>query len=189
MTAMLNRGNNELIQSTLAALDLQPDDLYLDAGFGGGGALMLAARTVRTGHMYGIDFSPDVVVAAHRRMRSLVADGRLDLMTADLSDLPLRDGLVNKVSTMNTIYFWPKPETAMASLHRVIASGGRLAIGFAGPSKMTTYGKVTARGFSLYEPDAVASLMAEAGFESVSTVALSGRRTAGEYVTSGIRRV
>ena len=89
MTSLLNRGNRELIHATLAALDLQPGDRFLDVGFGGGRALQVAARSVCDGRLYGADFSPDVVAAGQRRLRALIAAGRLVLMIASGGDLPL----------------------------------------------------------------------------------------------------
>ena len=38
MTRALNRGNADLIEECLAALELCEDDTVLDVGFGGGGA-------------------------------------------------------------------------------------------------------------------------------------------------------
>lgn len=187
MTSLLNRGNRELIHSTLAELDLQEDDDYLDVGFGGGRSLIEAANSLRTGRLYGVDFSPDVVVAGQHRMRSLIAAGRLDLLTADIADLPFRDHLASKISTMNTIYFWPAPQAAMQSLHRVLAPSGTLAIAFTGDEKMGGYGKITEAGFRYYNTEEVAELMNEAGFEAIQTKALSGRRTRGDFIVSGKR--
>lgn len=189
MTRLLNHGNRELIESTLDVLTLQNNDCYLDVGFGGGGSLIRAARFVRAGTLYGVDFSPDVVVAGQQRMRSLIAQGRLDLVTADVAELPFRDAIANKVSTINTIYFWPDPQAAMSSLHRVIVPGGTLAVAFTGDEKMSDYGKVTEKGFTYYNTDRVSALMNEAGFEEVHSKTLSGRQTQGDFIVFGKRPV
>ncbi len=189
MTRLLNHGNRELIESTLDVLTLQRGECYLDVGFGGGGSLTKAATVVRQGKLYGVDFSPDVVAAGQQRMRSLIAKGRLNLITADVAELPFRDAIANKVSTINTIYFWPDPPAAMRSLYRVIAPGGMLAVAFSGDEKMSDYGKVTEKGFTYYNANRVSELFSEAGFEEVQSKALSGRRTQGDFIVFGKRPV
>jgi ubiquinone/menaquinone biosynthesis C-methylase UbiE len=181
MTRLLDRGNAEIIGTTLDALGLEPSDTYLDVGFGGGRSLRRAAASV-DGHLWGVDLSPDVVATGQRRLRRLVERGRLTLLVADVEDLPLRDGLVSSASTINTIYFWSCPDRALRSLHRVLAPGGRLAIGFSGADKMRSFDPITQHGFQLYEPGDVEALLGGAGFSDVSVTPGAGRRTRGDFV-------
>ena len=182
MTRLLNRGNAPITKQTLGSLELKPTDRFLDVGLGGGGALSLAAKQVSGGHAYGVDISDDMVATAQRRFERLVRAGRVSIMHGDVADLPFRDGLMDKVATINTIYFWPDPTSAMASLKRVITPGGLLAIGFTGAEKMGRYGKVTQHGFRWYLPDEVTALAQSAGFTEVSAVTLEGRITRGDFV-------
>jgi SAM-dependent methyltransferase len=181
MTRMLNRGNAELITAAVAALELQRSDAFMDVGFGGGLGLQLAAARTE-GPLWGVDFSADVVLAATTSFRKPIAKGRLNVICADVADLPLRDGLVQAICSTNTIYFWPDPLAGLCSLRRVLSPGGRLALGFSGASKMREYGKVTTHGFTFYEPERVEALLSDAGFSHVSTLAQSGRFSRGDYV-------
>jgi SAM-dependent methyltransferase len=91
MTRGLNDGNAELIGATLAALELRGADQFLDVGFGGGLSLRRAAEQTQ-GALWGVDFSPDMVAQGQRSLGALIASGRLNLITADVAALPLRDG-------------------------------------------------------------------------------------------------
>lgn len=181
MTRMLNRGNAELITATVDALRLQRTDTFLDVGFGGGLALQLA-QSQTDAPLWGVDFSPDVVLAATVTLRRSIAARRLNLICADVAELPLRDGLVQAICTTNTIYFWPDPLAALRSLRRVLSVDGRLALGFSGATKMREYDQVTAQGFRLYEPDNVEALMRDAGFSQVQMLPQSGRVSRGDYI-------
>lgn len=187
MTRMLNRGNTEIIEGTLEALGLETTDAYLDVGFGGGRSLTLAAEAIGEGHIYGVDFSADVVTAAQRRHRALIGKGRLTLLTANVVDIPLRDALVTKISTINTIYFWPKPREALRSLRRLLAPGGHLAIGFTGADKMRAFDPITRHGFRIYDQDEVSAALDEAGFVSIDVIPQHGRRSEGDFVVRGRR--
>jgi arsenite methyltransferase len=185
MTRMLNHGNAEMIASTIDALAIERSDTFMDLGFGGGLGLQLAAART-DGPLWGVDFSPDAVLAGATTMRSLIATKRLNLICADVADLPLRDGLLRAICTTNTLYFWPDPVRALRSLRRVLrAGGGRLALGYSGAQKMKEFDAVTKHGFTTYEPEPVEALLREAGFNDVRTIALSGPATRGDYVTLG----
>ncbi|NVB40787.1 class I SAM-dependent methyltransferase [Pseudenhygromyxa sp. WMMC2535] len=181
MTRMLNQGNSPLIIASLARLELGRDTSYLDAGFGGGRALREAARIVTEAQLYGLDFSPEVVVHGQRELGDLIHAGRLTLVQADIADAPLRAALCERVSTINTIYFWPAPERAAAELMRLLAPGGRLVIGYTGDEKMARFSLLT-ETFTHYSPARVEALLEGAGFCGVRTDALGGR-LAGDFVT------
>jgi SAM-dependent methyltransferase len=181
MTRMLNSGNAELITATIDALALERTDSFLDLGFGGGYGLTLAeART--DGPLWGVDFSGDVIQAGMSVFRKSIAAGRLNLICADVADLPLRDGLVRTICSTNTIYFWPDPLQGLRSLGRILHHNGRLALGFSGAKKMREYGQLAAHGFTLYEPERVEALLHETGFSRVQTLEQNGRFSCGDYV-------
>jgi ubiquinone/menaquinone biosynthesis C-methylase UbiE len=185
MTRGLNHGNAELIAATLDALELRSGDRFMDLGFGGGLALALAAERT-SGPLLGVDFSPDVVVEGAQRLKGLIRTGRLNLVCADVVDLPLRDGLVDAACTTNTLYFWPRPERALESLRRVLVPGGRLAIGYSGASKMNAFDRITRHGFTTYEPEQVERLLSAAGYTQVQTLAQTGRVSQGDFVSVAI---
>ena len=182
VTRALNDGNAELIGVTLAVLGLGGRDRFLDVGFGGGHALETAARTT-LGPLWGVDFAPDMVVAGNRRLSRLVASGRLNLLHADVEELPLRDGLVDAVCTTNTIYFWEDFPRALSELRRVLAPGGELALGNTGRAKLRRFDAITRHGCRMFEPREVEQSLSAAGFLAVTSTPLTGSLTRGDYVT------
>lgn len=188
MTRLLDRGNRDLIEATLERLDLPGASSYLDVGFGGGRALERVARLAPEAALWGSDFSADVIAQGQRRLAKLISAGRLNLLLADVGDMPLRDGLVARISTMNTIYFWSDPARAAAELLRVLAPGGRLAIGYTGADKMAQYPHLTP-GFTHVRPSDVEGLLHDAGYCDVRTDALHGKVTEGDFVTIAHRAV
>lgn len=182
LTRALDDGNAELIGATLEALTLRGHDRFLDVGFGGGRALKLAAKQTE-GALWGVDFSPDVITAGNRRLGSLVAAGRLNLLHADVAELPLRAELVDAVCTTNTIYFWPDLPKALAELSRVLTPYGRLAVGYTGATKMRQFDAITRHGFRVFEPPELERALRDAGFRRITTRALEGKVTRGDYVT------
>ena len=58
---ILNGGNAPMNQSTLAELDLEPDDTVVEIGFGGGDLIHRMSPLVPKGRIAGVDFSPEMV--------------------------------------------------------------------------------------------------------------------------------
>lgn len=185
MVHMLNRGNEELISTGLALLELQASDTFLDLGFGGGISLHKASRVITEGKLVGIDRAVDMVEQARERFSDLVARDRLSLMAADVASLPLPDASVDKLLTTNTVYFWPDTRAGLAECVRVLAPGGRIAVGISGADKMRGYGPITAHGFTFYRGPELAAMLRDLGLENARAVALHGRHTTGDFVIVG----
>ena len=182
MTRGLNKGNAQLIEATLAALELGEQDRFLDLGFGGGLSIQMASRAT-AGQLWGVDFSPDIVAEGFRYLSELIEAGQLNLLTGDVGDLPLRDGVVDVISTNNTVYFWPDVPLALAEFKRVLSPGGRLAIGYSGPERMKKLDNITRHGFTIFTVDEFEEQVRKAGFDPVRTIALDGTMTEGAFVT------
>jgi ubiquinone/menaquinone biosynthesis C-methylase UbiE len=164
---LLNRRNTVLNDAVLQSLGLEATDRVLEVGFGGGDLLSRELPLISAGHLIGVDFSQDMVDLCARRFSSAVASGMLEITCASVERLPLPDGSVDKACTVNAIYFWGDPEAAAAELHRVVAQGGRLVIGFA-PRETLERLPVTQHGFAMYEVNEVRALLLGAGFDDVA---------------------
>lgn len=180
MLRVLNRGNRQLIRATLAELELGPSTRLLDVGFGGGLALELArARGVR--RLAGVDPSAVAVERLLRRPGSL-AGAELRAEVASVERLPFEGRSFHAAVSTNTIYFWPDLGAAFAELARVLAPGGRLALGYSGAEKLRSFDSVTRHGFHLHENEAIRAAAAAAGLRVLRLVELHGGDTEGDFV-------
>lgn len=185
MAKLLNRGNDELISSALAFLELAPDDRFLDVGFGGGVALEKALRVIHAGKLYGLDRSADMIEAVGRTLAEPIARGQLSLALGDVTALPYADASLDKLLTTNTVYFWPDLSAGLRECVRVLSPGGRIAIGISGAQKMREYGNVTRHGFTFFEGPELAGELAALGLEHTRAIPLHGLRSYGDRVIVG----
>jgi arsenite methyltransferase len=159
---MLNKGNNGTITAAVEATDPQPGQVAADIGFGGG--LGLALLLDRVGQVHGVDISTSMIERARREFRAEVSAGRLRLQQGSLTALPLADGSVHALITVNTIYFVADLPQAFAELARVLASDGRAVVGLADPAAMAQM-PFTEHGFRLRPVAEVIDLLGSAGLE------------------------
>ncbi len=134
---------------TLQLLDIQPTDDVLEAGFGAGQGIKLAAARVTSGHIRGIDLSEEMVRVATKRNASAIKAGRVTLSQGSITALPFEDQSFDKIMTIHTMYFWPEPHEpsqALSELCRVLKPGGPLII-------TLSTGKINAQGeVQVWEP-------------------------------------
>jgi SAM-dependent methyltransferase len=153
---VLNNANRVRITAAVDALELRPDDVVADLGFGGGFGLSLLLDRGHTVH--GVDFSSAMVRRAARRWRS----GRLRLHTGSITAIPLGDDSVDAVITVNTIYFIEDLGAAFGELARILRPGGRAVVGMGEPSVMAAE-PFTEHGFRLRPVSEVIETLAAAG--------------------------
>jgi SAM-dependent methyltransferase len=112
--------------AVLAALDLQPDDVLLEIGCGGGAFLEQALRSGC--RAAGIDHSPEMVRVARDLNAQAIAQGRLELVEASAERLPFGDDSFTCAAMMQVFFFLPDAEAVLAECRRVLRPGGRLAV-------------------------------------------------------------
>jgi ubiquinone/menaquinone biosynthesis C-methylase UbiE len=181
MSRFFDRSSAAINQLTMASLALGPADRVLEVGFGSGDLIAHMAPVVREGLIAGVDFSPDMVAVATKRLAPLVQAGRVELRCASAEALPYDEDEFTKACTVNTVYFWPQPAAVLGEFARVLAEGGRLVIGFSPAEAMRKMPKrLTGHGFTLYEPDDLRRLLEDAGFGGIEMVPGHGPR--GEFL-------
>ncbi len=112
--------------AVLSALHLQPEDVLLELGFGGGAFLEDALRTGC--RAVGIDHSEEMVLAARELNAKAIQEERLELVVGDVHELPFEDEAFTAVATMQTFFFFADARRVLEECHRVLKPSGRLAV-------------------------------------------------------------
>ena len=164
---LLNRGNRRSVAGAVQLCGAAPGAVVADIGFGGGvGLSMLLERVGDHGVVHGIEISPEMLDRAKRRHAGHVDAGRLRLAEGSLTALPLDDSCLDAAITVNTVYFVPELDRALAELIRVVRPGGRLLVGIGDPDAMSRM-PFTSYGFTLRAVTDVVAAMESAGFEII----------------------
>jgi SAM-dependent methyltransferase len=160
-------------EETLAALALRADDRLLEIGCGGG---MLLERALRdAGSAKAIDHSAEMVALARKRNAGAVAAGRLTVEQAEAERLPFADGEFTTAALANVFFFLYEPERVLDELHRVLASGGRLAIHTDAPGLPSWLAPITRR-MRFYDDAQLVQLLVAAGFSDATVTRTAGGR-------------
>lgn len=145
----------------LEMLDLGPDDVYLELGFGGGQLIQMALRSaVRAA---GIDHSTDMLAIASELNADAIAAGRLELVQGDVGQLPWDDATFTCAAAVNMWFFVEDPDRTLRELLRVLRPGGRLVIVTTAPSLEGGSGP-WAPALRTYPADRMEAMVRAAGF-------------------------
>ena len=112
----------------LMVADLQPGEIVLDLGSGGGLDVLLSARRVAPGGLaYGLDASTDMLALARTNAAQAgVANARF--LHGRIEDIPLPDQHVDVIISNCVINLSASKERVVAEAFRVLRPGGRLGI-------------------------------------------------------------
>ena len=130
MSAIFDIGNaylNEMVNETLA---IQNNDHVLDIGCGTGKLIRNMANQISAGYIEGVDFSHSMVSIACRKNKKQINKGTVKVVEGDFDALSYQNESFDKVCSVNTVYFWPKPEITARKIARILKPGGLLFIAF-----------------------------------------------------------
>ncbi len=122
VTASFGCGNS------LALAKLQPDEVVLDLGSGGGLEVLLAARQVGPGgFVYGLDMTDAMLETARRNAQKLGATN-VSFLKGDIEAIPLPDHSVDVIISNCVINLAPDKSQVLSDAFRTLRPGGRLAV-------------------------------------------------------------
>jgi SAM-dependent methyltransferase len=119
-----------LIAEVLGRLDLPASGLVADIGCGNGRYLAELAHRGFPGRLMGVDLSAGMLAATRSRAPAA------GLAAADVSALPLGDGVAGLTFAMHMLYHVPDPAAAVGELRRVTRAGGAVVVGLNGAGHM-----------------------------------------------------
>jgi len=158
---LFHRPNFQILLELLA---LQPEDVLLEVGCGGGAFLEEAlASGCRAA---AIDHSAEMVALAREKNAQAVAEGRLEVIEADAQRLPFPDDMFTCATMTGVLGFLPDPVATFAEIRRVLADGGRLVVLGSDPASKGTLAspEPMASRLRFYEDDELVRLTQDAAF-------------------------
>jgi arsenite methyltransferase len=111
-----------------ALADLQPGDVVLDLGSGGGIDVLLSARRVGPmGKAYGLDMTDEMLALARANQRKAGVEN-VEFLKGEIESVPLPDASVDVIISNCVINLSTDKDRVLAEAFRVLRPGGRFAV-------------------------------------------------------------
>lgn len=104
---------------TIEALNLKENDTILEIGHGNGGHIENLFEYERNINYHGLELSKTMNSEAKKLTKS-IDSSRLTLTLYDGIQIPYNQNFFNQIITVNTVYFWQKPEQFLTEFYRVL---------------------------------------------------------------------
>lgn len=115
-----------------AIAELRPGEVVLDLGSGGGFDVFIAGKKVgATGHVIGVDMTPEMLAKARRNAvtyRENTGFDNVEFRLGEIEHLPVADASVDVVISNCVLNLAPDKPQVWRELARVLKPGGRVAI-------------------------------------------------------------
>ena len=112
----------------IALADLQPGEIVLDLGSGGGIDVLLSARRVGpTGKAFGLDMTDEMLALARENQRKAGVDN-VEFLKGEIEDIPLPDESVDVIISNCVINLSLDKDKVLSEASRVLKPGGRFAV-------------------------------------------------------------
>jgi ubiquinone/menaquinone biosynthesis C-methylase UbiE len=160
----MNKGNIHSYHRMKEHLKYSTTSKVLEIGFGNG----LTSKEIMSACKYvGLDYSADMVAEAKILCAKEVNECGSELLLGDVHSMPFASESFDVIFTINTIYFWDKPEQAVSELRRVLKKGGKLLIGMRTTEDMELLSVFTQYGFNIRSLATVEELLRAGGFSEI----------------------
>ena len=119
-----------ITEKTIRLMDLRPGERVLDLGCGSGWATRMLARIVGDGpegfgQVVGVDISDEMIRQARKESKDFE---NILYVWGSAQQIPWEENFFDKMLSVESFYYYPDQDRALAQLFRVMAPRGRMFI-------------------------------------------------------------
>lgn len=172
MGNMMNETNINMTRHSIQNLTISNENRILELGHGNAGHVEFVLDQAEKLTYYGLEMSELMFQEARQINRNYVSQKQAFFSLYDGNTIPFQDAFFDRIFTVNTIYFWQKPEELLQEIYRVLQSKGVFCITFAEESFMKQL-PFTQFEFELYTTEKAENLIRKTSFKIINKETLT----------------
>jgi len=152
----MHRNNFGMTKSSIEVLKIDKGDVVVEIGHGNCGHLKYLLETNKMMKFIGLEISETMHREAQKQLTAL-ENKAVEFRLYSGDKLPFENETIDKVFTVNTLYFWKDPKNFLLEISRVLKKDGICIVTYAHKEFMETLSFVNDK-FRLYTPKDVEAL-------------------------------
>lgn len=124
--SLMNKGHGSFIRQVLKQETINPTDIILDIGCGGG--LTINYMAAQAQKVYGVDYSQTAVKKSQDENKDYIKENKVEISQANVDQLPFDPETFDLITAFETIYFWQNIEKNFAHIYDLLKPNGRFLI-------------------------------------------------------------
>ena len=170
MSMVFDKGNAFLNDFVYNLMSIQANDHVIEIGSGTGKLIKKMAKNIDNGFIEGVDFSNTMVSIAQRKNKNNIANGKVKIVEGNFDEMKYEKESYSKACSVNTLYFWNRPEYTVKKIAEILMPKGKLYLAFEDIEQLKKR-NLNQQIFKLYTKDEVQNLLFNTAlFKKVSTV-------------------
>lgn len=165
----MNLTNISMTKASIDALNISNNDVILEIGHGNCGHLEYVINKANNISYIGLEISKTMQQEALLQLNKQQDSKNISFELYDGEKLPFENNSIDKIFTVNTLYFWKNPTAFLAEISRILKKEGICIITFAKKDFMQTLPFVNKK-FNLYTNDDIDSLLTSNTLKIVNTI-------------------
>lgn len=165
----MNESNREMNLATINSLEIKDGESILEIGMGNGFFVKHIFTKSERLRYIGCDYSEDMVTLSRKVNQQLIDSGEASFLHAEAHNLPCDDESIDKLFTVNTLYFWNNNEAILSEFKRVLKPKGMVCISIR-PERCLKKYPSTQYNFEYFKIESVTELLKENGFHVTNII-------------------
>ena len=109
-------------------MNIKEDDTILDIGCGSGLNIKRLHQKSPKAKTYGVDYSSTSVRKSTALNKDLVEKGEVEIVEANVQDMPFEDNTFDIITAFETVYFWPTIVDSFKEVKRILKPNGKFCL-------------------------------------------------------------
>lgn len=153
-------------------LEINVHDLTLDIGCGSGLNVKRTYEKSYNAKSIGVDYSEISVKKSKETNNELIKKGFVEILKANVLDMPFEDNMFDVITAFETVYFWPDIIDAFKEVKRILKYGGKFSIILECNGHYSSHldALVEKENCKFYNDEELRKLLFEAGFSSLEVI-------------------
>lgn len=165
----MHEGNFGMTKLAVDLLHIQPKNSILEIGHGSCEHLPYVLNKALQVSYTGLEISKTMQQIAIKNLSNLVTSLNVNFDVFDGETIPYRENTFDRIFTVNTLYFWKKPQDFLQQIATILKPNGIFVIAFASKNFIEKLPFVKDR-FKLYSKDDFKQLIEKSNFTIVDTI-------------------